>query len=72
MMNTRERISHRIEELAKRHTELKIKVAEGYSLYLDDRDLKKMKQEKLAIKDELFRLQKTLDMMNDHTIKSST
>lgn len=71
-MNTRERIAQRMEELTTRHRTLKIKVAEGYSLYLDDADLRKMKTEKLAIKDELERLQKTLNMMDDHAIKSST
>lgn len=71
-MNTRERIAQRIEELTKRHTDLKIKVAEGYTYYLDDVDLRKMKTEKLAIKDELEKLRRTLDMMDDHAIKSST
>ena len=48
-------LSH-LEELELRHRELDKKIKEGYTDYLDDTSLHKMKQEKLHIKDRIERL----------------
>lgn len=48
-------LSH-LEELELRHRELDKKIKEGYTDYLDDASLHKMKQEKLHIKDRIERL----------------
>ena len=48
-------LSH-LEELELRHRELDKKIKEGYTDYLDDASLHKMKQEKLQIKDRIERL----------------
>lgn len=50
-------LSH-LEALIKRHRELDLKIKDGYTNYLDDKDLKKMKMEKLHIKDQIEQLQK--------------
>jgi hypothetical protein len=47
-----------IEELELRHKELDKKIKEGYTDYLDDASLHKMKQEKLHIKDRIEKLKK--------------
>lgn len=43
----------RLFELQQRHEELEKNIAWGYSFYLDDVDMKKMKFEKLAVKREM-------------------
>ena len=48
-------LSH-LEELELRHRELDKKIKEGYTDYLDDASLHKMKQEKLHIKDRIEKL----------------
>ena len=50
-------LSH-LEELELRHRELDKKIKEGYTDYLDDASLHKMKQEKLHIKDRIEKLKK--------------
>jgi len=45
-----------IEELELRHRELDKRIKQGYTDYLDDASLHKMKQEKLAIKDKITKL----------------
>ena len=45
-----------IEELELRHRELDKKIKEGYSDYLDDASLHKLKQEKLYLKDKIEQL----------------
>ena len=47
-----------IEELELRHRELDKKIKEGYTDYLDDASLHKMKQEKLHIKDTIEKFKK--------------
>jgi hypothetical protein len=42
--------------LENRHKELDESIAWGYSFYLDDTDLSKMKKEKLFIKEEIEKL----------------
>jgi len=48
-------LSH-LEELELRHRELDKRIKQGYTDYLDDASLHKMKQEKLAIKDRITKL----------------
>ena len=50
-------LSH-LEQLELRHKELDKKIKEGYTDYLDDASLHKMKQEKLHIKDTIEKLKK--------------
>ena len=52
-------LSH-LEALIKRHTELDKQIQEGYTNYLYDVHLNKMKQEKLHIKDQIERLKTEL------------
>lgn len=48
-----ENAKQRLFELQQRHEELEKNIAWGYSFYLDDVDMKKMKFEKLAVKREM-------------------
>jgi len=50
-------ISH-LEQRELKHRELDRKIKEGYTDYLDDASLAKMKQEKLFIKDQIEQLRK--------------
>ena len=49
-------MSRDLDQLIARHRELDEKIKEGYTDYLDDASLHKMKQEKLLIKDQIERL----------------
>lgn len=46
-----------LDELIARHKDLDLKIKEAYTYYLDDNDLKKMKIEKLSIKEQIEKLQ---------------
>lgn len=46
-----------LEKLILRHKDLDLKIKDAYTYYLDDASLKKMKQEKLYIKDQIEKLQ---------------
>jgi len=46
-----------LEKLILRHKDLDLKIKDAYTYYLDDAHLKKMKQEKLYIKDQIEKLQ---------------
>lgn len=48
--------THRIKVLESRHKELDKNIQRGYSNYIDDSSLTKMKQEKLKIKDQIEKL----------------
>lgn len=50
---TKESLEHHIEHLTEVHDKLEKKIVEGYSHYLDDQSLTKIKQEKLHIAREL-------------------
>lgn len=50
-------LSH-LDRLIARHKDLDLKIKEAYTYYLDDNDLKKMKIEKLAIRDQIEELRK--------------
>jgi hypothetical protein len=47
------KLQHHIKHLEEKHALLESKIAEGFTHYLDDVHLSKMKQEKLAIKQQL-------------------
>ena len=49
-------MSQDLEKLIAQHKELDEKIKKGYSHYLDDASLHKMKQEKLYIKDQIEKL----------------
>jgi len=48
---------NRLEALIIKHKTLDKEIQRGYSNYIDDAALKKMKQEKLIVKQEIERLQ---------------
>lgn len=50
-----------IEQLKQRHRQIDELIKEGYSNYIADTDLNKMKQAKLQLKDEISRLEQTLE-----------
>ncbi len=49
-----------IKHLEERHKELEYSIAWGYSSYLNDTDMGKMKKEKLMIKDRIEQLRNEL------------
>lgn len=51
-MNNIKELSH-LASLEKRHADLDKKISQGYSSYLDDEQLAKMKHEKLIIKRQI-------------------
>lgn len=53
-------IQDKINALKIRHDEIDKKIEQGYTNYIADNDLKKMKQEKLYIKDQIENLTKQL------------
>lgn len=53
-------IQDKIQSLQTRHRELDEQIKVGYSKYLDDPSLNKLKQEKLHIKDQIEKLTKQL------------
>lgn len=52
-------IQQEIQKLEERHKNLEYEIAWGYSNYVNDDDMNKMKKEKLMIKDRLEALRKT-------------
>jgi len=54
-------LQHHLDQLKNRHTELEKKIKDGYSHYLDDEHLSKIKHEKLGIKREIVKIQEKLD-----------
>lgn len=53
-------MSRDLDQLIARHRDLDLKIKEAYTYYLDDADLKKMKIEKLAVKEQIEKLQQEL------------
>jgi hypothetical protein len=51
-------IQTRIQVLEEKHKQLEYDIAWGYSNYLDDPQLKKLKQEKLLVKDQIEELKR--------------
>lgn len=56
----KEKLEHHLKHLQKQHDELDRKVKDGYSHYLDDEHLGKIKHEKLLIKREITKTEKLL------------
>ena len=54
-----------LERLERRHRDLDKHIAEGFSLYIDDRSLGKMKQERLMVKQEIVKIKESLDIKNE-------
>jgi hypothetical protein len=53
-------IQTRIQVLEEKHKQLEYDIAWGYSNYLDDPQLKKLKQEKLLVKDQIEELKRNI------------
>jgi len=56
----KEKLEHHLRNLQERHTQLEKKIKDGYSHYLDDIHLGKIKHEKLGIKREITQIEKQL------------
>ena len=59
-MSSREKLEHHLKHLEDRHAELEKKIKDGYTHYLDDEHLSKIKHEKLGVKREVTKIQKQL------------
>lgn len=55
-------LKNRLDSLEIRHDQLDEKICRGYTNYLDDASLGKMKQEKLMIKREIENIKAQLDL----------
>ena len=64
-MSSKEKLEHNLADLRERHAELEKKIKDGYSHYLDDIHLSKIKHEKLGVKRELTKIQKQLAEYNE-------
>ena len=53
-------LQDKIESLKSKHRELDEQIKKGYSNYLDDPSLHKLKQEKLYIRDQIEKLSKQI------------
>jgi hypothetical protein len=56
----KEKLEHHLRNLQERHTQLEKKIKDGYSHYLDDIHLGKIKHEKLGIKRDIVQIEKQL------------
>ena len=56
----KDKLQHHLKHLEERHAELEKKIKEGYSHYLDDAHLGKIKHEKLGVKREISQIEKQL------------
>jgi hypothetical protein len=56
----KEKLEHHLQHLQQRHAELEKKIKEGYSHYLDDEHLGKIKHEKLGVKREIAKIEDNL------------
>jgi hypothetical protein len=56
----KKKLKHHLKYLQERHAELEKKINNGYTHYLDDVHLSKIKHEKLGVKREIFKIQKQL------------
>ena len=56
----REKLQHHLKHLEERHALLEKKIKDGYSHYLDDEHLGKIKHEKLGVKREITQIEKQL------------
>jgi hypothetical protein len=56
----KDKLQHHLKHLEERHSELEKKIKDGYSHYLDDMHLGKIKHEKLGVKREITQTKKQL------------
>ena len=56
----KEKLQHHLKHLEERHAELEKKIKDGYTHYLDDEHLSKIKHEKLGVKREISQREKQL------------
>ena len=56
----KEKLEHHLKHLQERHAELDRKIKDGYTHYLDDEHLGKIKHEKLGVKREIVQVEKQL------------
>jgi hypothetical protein len=59
----KDKLQHHLKHLEDRHAELEKKIKDGYSHYLDDMHLGKIKHEKLGIKRNI---EKTLKQLEEY------
>ena len=59
-MSSKDKLEHHLKHLQDRHAELDKKIKDGYSHYLDDEHLGKIKHEKLGVKREIVQVEKQL------------
>jgi len=64
-MSSREKLKHYLKQLQERHAELEKKITDGYTHYLDDQHLSKIKHEKLGVKREITQTEKQLAEYNE-------
>ena len=64
-MSGREKLEHHLKQLQERHAELEKKITDGYTHYLDDEHLSKIKHEKLGVKREITKVEKQLAEYNE-------
>ena len=57
----KDKLQHHLKHLEERHAELEKKIKDGYSHYLDDMHLGKIKHEKLGIKRDISKTLKQLE-----------
>ena len=57
----KEKLQHHLKHLEDRHSLLEKKIKDGYSHYLDDIHLGKIKHEKLGVKREIAKTEKQLE-----------
>jgi hypothetical protein len=57
---SKEKLQHHLKHLEERHTQLEKKIKDGYSQYLDDEHLSKIKHEKLGVKRDIEKTRKQL------------
>ena len=57
----KEKLQHHLKHLEERHSELEKKIKDGYSHYLDDEHLGKIKHEKLGLKRDIGKTLKQLE-----------
>ena len=61
----KEKLQHHLKHLEERHAGLEKKIKDGYSHYLDDEHLGKIKHEKLGVKREITKIKKQLAEYNE-------
>lgn len=58
------KLQSHLEHLQARHLELDKKITEGYTNYITDKNLGKMKQEKLMVKRQIEDVRQQLEQLN--------